>query len=168
MAVYMRIKNPTPPRGELCRRVMQLSSVGVCMCVRSWRLSICQWNITTANKLWDCFALSERPGWINLSWEINKSGVVLSQALFSPLSDGPGGSWAFSSVGSTASNQRSHNGGGHLSLHQRLSSYFFTASASNEPLWCHQCFITSSTDADAPQAWSLFYLLLKKWSNLII
>lgn len=127
MAVYLRIKNPTPARGELCRRVVRLSSAGVCTCAPSWRLSICQWNITTANKLWDCFALSECPGWINLRWEINKSAVVLSQALFSPLSDSPRSSWAFfiNWLHSVPTKQRNHSGGGHLSLHQRRHARIF-------------------------------------------
>lgn len=66
----------------MCLCMGLFSPVFMCMCVL---VSICRGNIATANKLRDCFALSKHPGWKKLSWEINKSGVMLSLAFFSLL-----------------------------------------------------------------------------------
>lgn len=75
---------------------------------------------------------------------------------------------------SFGANQRSRRGGGHLSLHQRLPSsfnfffFFLRIQRLAKPLWCYCCFIPLPTDTGAPQGWLLGFLLLKKWSNVII
>lgn len=120
----------TPPHWEL--HVFVHGVILQCVCVRVFVESVHlprEYNNSQQTQRLLCSF--EAPRMKKLSWEINKSGVMLSQAFFSPF-DGPRSlsSCAFNLtffiiwLHGSQDNPTNHTGGLHQSSYQCLSLYF--------------------------------------------
>lgn len=147
----------TPPYWE--RRVFVHGVVLQCVCVRVFAQSVHlprEYNNSQQTQRLLCSF--EAPWMKKLSWEINKSGVMLSQPFFSPL-DGPRSfsscafDLTFSSFGSTAfETTQPTTLVGRIGHSVNACLYIcafqdFTPLVSNQPLCCRPCCITLSTAA---------------------
>lgn len=138
----------------MCLCMGLFSSVFVCMCVLAESVHLPrEHNSQQTQRLLCSF---EAPWMEKLNWEINKSGVMLSQAFFFFSFWWPKKfliMCLFLTFGSTAfRTTKTATLVDHIchsinACRYIFAIHYFTASTSNQPLWCRPCCITFSTTA---------------------